>query len=225
MKCSRIFAMAMLVLFLAMSGLALAAEVEIGDPIIDTENSSLLFPIDLNVVSEENVAGCNMVLAYSQNIALTNVTEGAAATAADKGVTYSSTETGTIRLIIYGMNQNTINSGTIAHLIFAIPEGGDQDVEITFSAVVAASPEAQSVPVTHMEGFSGTIAGMVPPVDDSTAETDEEPSEESEEEPDTSSDQTGGEEGTASENTESTSSDDDDDNGLGCFLSTISETF
>jgi hypothetical protein len=121
----------------------------------------VVVPISLTSSSGINVAALNFDIQFDDaKLAVLDVTLGPAAEAAAKEVHFATPTTGTLRVVVYGINQNRIGDGVIANAIFDVsmsaPEG---TIPLTLANVVAASPEATAVEVTNVNG-SVVIAGQ-----------------------------------------------------------------
>ena len=100
------------------------------------------------------VSTIQLDLALPTGVSFVSVNTGGAATAAGKSASASAIPGG-IRLLVFGLNQNAIASGTLATLHLSIASGlasGSKTVAI--SGIVAADPAGDNVTTT---GLSGTV--------------------------------------------------------------------
>lgn len=121
----------------------------------------VVVPISLTSSSGINVAALNFDIQFdATKLAVLDVTLGAAAAAAAKEVHFATPTTGTLRVVIYGINQNRIGNGVIANAVFDVAMSvSEGTIPLTLANVVAASPEATAVPATNVNG-SVVIAGQ-----------------------------------------------------------------
>ncbi len=111
-------------------------------------------PITLTNGTGDQISAANFDLTYDQNsLVLTNVTVGTAASNAGKGVSYSTPSAGTIRVVIYGVNQTAIANGAVANIIFNVSSSAAAgDKALAFSAYAASNPTAGDVSLSVVSG-------------------------------------------------------------------------
>ncbi|HUW61233.1 MAG TPA: cohesin domain-containing protein [Candidatus Bathyarchaeia archaeon] len=95
----------------------------------------------------DTVAGAQVDVVFDSDVmTLVGITAGAAATSAGKSVSYSELEPGVIRLMVMGMNINTIGDGDLARLSFVLgcrmPSG---DYTIDLDGLVLSNPVGMAV--------------------------------------------------------------------------------
>jgi hypothetical protein len=132
------------------SGALLTAGQATGNP----GTMGVVVPITLETAVGEGVAALNFDLQYDQTkLSVADVTLGAAAQAADKIVASSLPATGTVRVIVYGVNQNVIGDGVVANVVFDVSASATAgSVPLDFTDAVAASPEATAVELQTAAG-------------------------------------------------------------------------
>lgn len=132
------------------SGALLTAGQGTGNP----GSMGVVVPITLETAIGESVAALNFDLQYDDAIlSVADVTLGAAAQAADKLIISGLPITGTVRVIIYGVNQNAIGDGVVANIVFDVSVSAPAGtIPLNFSDAVAASPEAIEVDLQTAPG-------------------------------------------------------------------------
>lgn len=123
--------------------------------------------VDLTVAFTPGATGISTLqfdLTYPSALAFVSTTTGSAADAAGKSAS-SSTITGGIRVLIFGLNQNVIGAGPIAIVRPAIAPGtAPQVLPVTISGITASDPDANPVPATGSNGsVTVTQSGDVTP--------------------------------------------------------------
>ncbi len=122
--------------------------------------------VSINAIPEsgENIAALQFDLDYDKNqLIFDRVTTGEATQQAGKEVAYNQVGStfNSIRVIVYGMNKNTINQGTVANIIFKLsPAAAAGRVELPIHEAVACDPEASSVPISSTSPGSVTIEAV-----------------------------------------------------------------
>ena len=114
--------------------------------------------------SGDVVAGLNLDLNYdSAALSLTDVTIGQAASSAGKSLSYSEPAAGMARIIIFGLNQDTIADGVIADVSFDIlASASSGDKALTLTNYSAIDPNVLSVSLTAVGGAI-TVLDNIPP--------------------------------------------------------------
>ncbi len=117
-------------------------------------DNGIPIPIDLSSEAGEEVVAFNFDLNFdTSRLSFTNVALGQAADNADKDLDYSNPSPGTIRVIVYAINQNVIADGTVLNFIFDIlttaPSGS---AALTISDEAVADPQADPVPAATVPG-------------------------------------------------------------------------
>ena len=123
--------------------------------------------VDLTVAFTPGATGISTLqfdLTYPSALAFVSTTTDSAADAAGKSAS-SSTITGGIRVLIFGLNQNVIGAGPIAIVRLAIAPGtAPQVLPESISGITASDPDANPVPATGSNGsVTVTQSGDVTP--------------------------------------------------------------
>lgn len=111
-------------------------------------------PIDLTSDSGVSVAALSFDLGFDHSrLTFKNATVGDAALAAGKEVASSIIADGTVRVILYGLNQTAIGDGAVAFLTFDVDGNASPGViPLAFSNAAAAAPDASPVSLTGTDG-------------------------------------------------------------------------
>lgn len=108
----------------------------------------------LSVDNRESVSAIQFDVNYNPDISsIVSITVGEASLSAQKQVQYNIIFAGQVRVIIAGLNQNSIPSGSIAQISFKIcasAPAGSYDISLT--RAVLSSPTGSSVPVSVVNG-------------------------------------------------------------------------
>ncbi|MCH7588968.1 MAG: S-layer homology domain-containing protein [Chloroflexi bacterium] len=118
----------------------------------------LVIPIDLTSEVGTDVAALNFNLYFDANqLVITDVSAGSAAVAAGKEVVSSLIDAGTVRVVVYGLNQSTIGDGTIVNIVFNIlPNAALGATALDFGLLsTVAHPDAS--PILGLTAYSGSI--------------------------------------------------------------------
>jgi len=117
-------------------------------------------PVNLNLESGERVAAIQLDVNFdAMSLRLYKVTIGSSAEKAEKEVKFS-IRSDKVRIIIYGMNQNLINEGRIANLIFKLANSATyEECPLKLNYVVSCDTAAALVASTTSDG-SITIIGQ-----------------------------------------------------------------
>ena len=135
-------------LVLAVSA-AQAGKITLGTPVA-TADGGLDVAVNVSPDSSQNVAALQFDLHYdSSQYGFADVISGGAATGAGKDAAVSETDPGTVRVVVAGINQDTLGSGTVATLHFeqmdktaSAPAFSDNT---TLDEVVASGPSGESI--------------------------------------------------------------------------------
>ncbi|MGA1871177.1 MAG: cohesin domain-containing protein [bacterium] len=113
----------------------------------------MLLSVDLMTGAEENVAALQFDVSYdAAQLTFNEVTAGQVTLDAGKDITPSTPSTGTIRTIVYGLNQNSIADGTIAIISFDINASASAgEVALSISNAVASDPDADSISLSTVD--------------------------------------------------------------------------
>lgn len=119
--------------------------------------------LTMSLINEpgDTVAGGQVDVVFDSDVmTLMDITTGAAAAAAGKSVSYSELEPGVIRLMVTGMNLNTIGDGELAQLSFMLGggmPGGDYTIDLdslvlsdAYGMAVASTADPSVVSVTAL---------------------------------------------------------------------------
>ena len=113
-------------------------------------------PIPIVLISDtgDEVCSFNFDLNFdTSRLSFTNVALGQAALDADKDIGYSNPSPGTIRVIVYELNQNIIADGTVLNFTFDILTTAQSGIAaLTISDEAVADPQADPVPATVVPG-------------------------------------------------------------------------
>ncbi len=109
----------------------------------------------LTVSSSESVSAIQFDVLYdSDTYEVITVSAGESSISAQKQVQYNTISSGQVRVIIAGLNQNIIPSGSIAKITFKVcssAPAGSYDISLT--RALLSSPTGSSVPVTVVNGI------------------------------------------------------------------------
>jgi hypothetical protein len=111
-------------------------------------------PVRLTNSSGASISSINFDVAYdSKQIRFDEAVAGEAAIKAGKSLSASSLAPGQLRVIIFGLDQNTIANGIVASLSFRINTSAKTgNVALKLENAVASGPQAQSVPLKLKTG-------------------------------------------------------------------------
>ena len=139
----------------------------------------VILSFDLATGAEENVSALQFDVSYdTSRLTFSEVTAGQVALDAGKEIASSVPSAGTIRAVIYGINQNSIADGTVATMRFDIDGSASAgEVPVSITNTVASDPDAGAVTIGSVDG-SVTV---------SASGSDTDPEEEPDETPDVSS--------------------------------------
>jgi Cohesin domain len=145
-----------LLLLLGLSARSLsAARVTVGT-VSGTAGSTVTVPISY-AAEGASVTILSVDLLFSAPLSFNSVTTGAAATSAGKQAT-TSTITGGVKLLVYGVNQTTIGDGALANVVFNVAAGASGTLNITTANASAANAAGGSVSLATTNG-AVTVAG------------------------------------------------------------------
>jgi len=104
--------------------------------------------------SGESVAALQFEAVFDATaVSLTGVAAGTAATEADKQVVYNQLETGRVRVIVSGFNQNIIGDGSVAESSFSIRPAASEGVyPIALEQLVLSDPTGRRISGTAAAG-------------------------------------------------------------------------
>lgn len=135
------------------AGLSHAATITVGTDSASPGAQNVILPVNLVSGTGEDVSGLNMDIGYdTSKVTFKGVTTGQAALDAGKTVSSSSPQSGTIRIIVFGLNQTRIADGIIANISFDIQSGISGAITLTVSKAAASAPDATSVPLSTVAG-------------------------------------------------------------------------
>lgn len=99
------------------------------------------------------VSALQFDLTLPSSLTYVSVTTGSAATQAGKSVEANATTSTQVRVLVYGLNQNIINSGQIASVKLSIsPSAPSGSLSVVIGGVVASDPNALAVTTTGTGG-------------------------------------------------------------------------
>ena len=150
-------------LFLVLAGADViqAATLTLGNSSGALGTEDVIVPVNIASGAGENVAGINLDINYSATqLSFNGVSAGQAAIDADKSVSSSTPAEGVIRIVVFGVNQNSMNDGVMANVNFDIPAGASVgEVVLSVSNAVATDPDANEVTLSTVNG-SVMITGV-----------------------------------------------------------------
>lgn len=113
-------------------------------------------PIEVNMVPNgEKVCAIQFDVVFDpQNLEISNITVGSAANDASKQVEFALVAQDKVRLLIYGINQNLMSTGTVANLVFKFaPRPSITTTSITLSANYVCDSSATLAPSALTNGI------------------------------------------------------------------------
>jgi hypothetical protein len=130
------------------------AEVKAGNASGFPGESGVSIPIDLTKASGVSVSALSFDVSFDANrLTFNQATVGDAALAAGKQVASSIVAEGTLRVIVFGVNQTDIGEGKVTYLSFDIDGNAASGViPLTFSNAAGAAPDASPVVLTGVNG-------------------------------------------------------------------------
>jgi len=141
----------------------IAATVSVGSKNALPGQRGVSVPVSLASGAGEEVSAGQFDISFSSAVvSVVDVTAGAAAVSAEKDVSFSTIETGKIRVIFAGLNQNVVPDGVIAYVNCDVADtapGGSQP--LTLSGVLLSDPDGVEVSSTAVSG-SIDVAAVVP---------------------------------------------------------------
>lgn len=150
-----------LILSLFICGLCFADELVIEDKSALIGDTGVSVPVSL--VSSDVIASLDFNVGYdSKSFAVAGVVIGEAAEAAGKQVVYSEPEEGTVKIVIFGLNQTTIKSGALVDVQFDVLETAVRgEKPLTLSDYTAADAQARPVNLTIDNGIFTILDDVV----------------------------------------------------------------
>jgi hypothetical protein len=117
-------------------------------------DTNISVQVRLNSQDGARVAGLNFDLSYDvSRLNVSNVTIGSAASPAGKTMSWSRPSSDTVRVIIFGLNQDTIPNGTVANVIFNVLVGAAPGTSsLTLSHAAATDPSGGGIGVNLNNG-------------------------------------------------------------------------
>lgn len=127
--------------------------------------SGVAVSISLNSQTGPGVVGVNFDVGYdTSRLTVDGVSIGSAASAAGKSLSWSEPTSGTLRIIVFGLNQNAIADGAIAVISFSVRSTASPGTfALPLSNAVAVDPDGGSVALTLNPGSFTVLAP--PPTD------------------------------------------------------------
>jgi hypothetical protein len=111
--------------------------------------------INISLTSEPGaaVAALSFDLSFDANqLSFKSASAGTAASSAGKEVASSVISPGTVRVIVYGLNQTVIGDGTIVKVTVDINNNASGSIPLSLSNEAAAAPDASSVDLVALSG-------------------------------------------------------------------------
>ncbi|MGA1871170.1 MAG: cohesin domain-containing protein [bacterium] len=135
-------------------GLSQAASVAVCDGSGFPGAQNIEVPLELTIEKGEHVAAIQLDISYDPNLlTFKEVAAGQAALDSKKQVTGSTPSEGTIRTIIYGLNQNSLEDGIIATISFDIKSSASAGViPLSASNATASDPDANFLSLNTAAG-------------------------------------------------------------------------
>lgn len=114
--------------------------------------------ISVGFSSTTDVSGVNFDFGFdSSRLTVTSVTGGSAADG--KSLSWSTPSSGTVRVIVFGLDQAAIPDGTLVNVTFAVKSSAPAGTfPLTISNAAASAPDGSSVPVNTNGGSFDVIA-------------------------------------------------------------------
>ncbi|MGA1871172.1 MAG: cohesin domain-containing protein [bacterium] len=142
-------------------GICGAASLTVCNNTASASTENVTVSVDFTTEEGENVAAIQLDIGYdAENLSFKEVSAGQAALDADKQVSYSTPSAGLIRIVSFGLNQNTFAEGTIATISFDIPFTASAGVvDLTLSNVTASDIEAEMIAVSIVAGSITILEG------------------------------------------------------------------
>ena len=111
-------------------------------------------PLELKIEKGEHVAAIQLDISYDPSqLTFKEVAAGQAALDSKKQVTGSTPSEGTIRAIVYGLNQNSLEDGIFATISFDIKSSASAGaIPLSASNVIASDPYANSLSLSTAPG-------------------------------------------------------------------------
>jgi hypothetical protein len=149
------------------SGATLAAGSGSGSP----GDAGISVSVSISSGSGVDVAGINFDLNYSSSsLEVANVSIGSAASGAGKLMSWSTPSTGKVRVIVFGLNQDSIPNGTIASISFNVKSSASAGTtSLDISNQAATDPQGTSVPLAASDGSFTVLAPPATAVPTNTA--------------------------------------------------------
>jgi hypothetical protein len=158
-------------ILLTMAGtaqIASGASLNIGNAQASPGDAEVKVNADLEVTGGEDVAALQLDLQFDGRLKLVDVYSASASTDADKSAVWYSQGNGTARILLYGLNQNTIGDGPVFQMIFTVENDalpGQSNISVKNPA--AADPAGGGVSISTQSGYVsvGGGAGSSPAVE------------------------------------------------------------
>ncbi|MGA1824594.1 MAG: cohesin domain-containing protein [bacterium] len=131
-----------------------AASIGVSDASGSAGAQDVLVSVDLTTVPEEDVVALQFDICYdAAQLAFNEVTAGQVIIDAGKEATSATPSAGTTRVIVYGLNQNSIADGTLVAIGFNINASASAGEEpLTVSNAVASDPDAHFIALSTVNG-------------------------------------------------------------------------
>ena len=142
-------------LLLAWTTAGHAAVVQVAPVMADVPGGEVSVPISLFLSPEEDASAVQFDLLFdAYGLALLEVNPGASALESDKTVGFNLVAEGTVRVVIAGLNQNILSSGTLAEAVFQVPSSPSPVTWcIGLARTVVSGPFGDSLPVEAISGY------------------------------------------------------------------------
>ncbi len=133
-------------------------------------DTAISIPVSLDSSQGTDVSGLNFDMAFdTSRLVLREVRDGPEAIDADKDVSSSTPSSGTVRVIVFGVNQNSIGDGVVAFIVFDIKTTASPGtVSLPLSNASATSPDGSNV---SLSTNSGSLTVESPPATSTSTAT------------------------------------------------------
>lgn len=117
-------------------------------------DTNINVPVSLQSKDGAHVVGLNFDLSFDDNrLNVSSVTIGPAASGAGKIMSWSQLSTSTVRVIIFGLNQDMIPNGTVANVIFnVLDDAAPETSHLVLSNAAATDPSSSGIGVRLNNG-------------------------------------------------------------------------
>jgi len=148
-----------LICWLVVPNLTYAVAIEPAKIKLEQGQKEVIIPIEIKTGLSEKVSGVQFDINIPTWMTISQMTVGTSAQQAGKMVSFNQINRGIYRTIIAGLNQESIQSGTLVFVHIKFSEGMPQGKEIIkLTNPVIADPEGNSLPCTTFPGEISTTS-------------------------------------------------------------------